>query len=430
MSFQALGLSANLLRALEIQGYAQPTAIQAQSIPAALSGRDVLAGAQTGTGKTAAFVLPLLQRLAADFVKGQVRALILAPTRELAIQVGDSIRDYARFLPLRSTVIYGGANIRTQFTALRRGVEIVVATPGRLLDHMQRGSIDLSRVNTLVLDEADRMLDMGFLPDIERILKSMPAQRQTLLFSATFPPAIKKLAAQFLRDPVTIEIAREAPASSAIEQSAFRVGRAHKQALLSYLIGSRDWRQVLIFTRTKHGADRLAQQLERDGISATAIHGGKSQGARNQALRLFKHQSVRALVATDVAARGLDIDHLPHVVNFELPDSPEDYVHRIGRTGRAGRSGSALSLVSGDEHGKWKAIERLVNAKIPLDVMEGFVPDAIQPAPHPNRRRNPKRFDSTLTNTRSAGKFSPAPGRGERGNKRHGRKAKPRQEVR
>jgi len=346
----------------------------------------VIAGAQTGTGKTAAFTLPILQNLSSEQQGGKrrIRTLILTPTRELAGQVAESVRTYGKYLPLRSTVVYGGVGINPQINALRKGIDILIATPGRLLDHVERGTVDLSAIQVLVLDEADRMLDMGFIHDIERILKKLPQQRQTLLFSATYPDGIKKLSQKYLNNPEMIEVARRSTAAEAVDQSAIKVDRDRKRELLSYLIGSQNWGQVLVFTRTKRGADRLARQIEKDGINATAIHGDKSQGARTRALADFKQNKVRVLVATDVAARGLDIDQLPHVINFELPDNAEDYVHRIGRTGRGGNSGTAISLVSAEEHGQWTAIERLLKSKVESTVIEGFEPqfkNTPKPAP-------------------------------------------------
>jgi ATP-dependent RNA helicase RhlE len=394
MSFSLLGLSSELIKAVADQGYQQPTPIQVEAIPLILAGQDLMAGAQTGTGKTAAFTLPLLQNLHArpDGRRDTVRALVLTPTRELAGQVAASVRTYGKHLPLRSTVVFGGVGIGPQITALRKGVEILVATPGRLLDHLARNTVDLSAVEIVVLDEADRMLDMGFLPAVERILGALPARRQTLLFSATFSDTIQKLARRFLNAPQVIELAQPNSAAEAVSQSAYLVDRGRKRALLAYLIGSENWNQVLVFTRTKRGADRLARQLGKDGIEAAAIHGDKSQGARTRALEAFKKQSVRALVATDVAARGLDIDQLPHVVNFELPHNPEDYVHRIGRTGRAGRSGTAISLVCAEERGQLGAIQRLLNTDIRTAVLSGFEPDpaqAVQP-PRSDQRIRPR----------------------------------------
>jgi ATP-dependent RNA helicase RhlE len=377
MSFASLGLSADLLRAVREQGYHEPTPIQRQAIPVILKGQDILGGAQTGTGKTAGFTLPLLEQLNARPVKGKraVRALVLTPTRELAAQVGESVSAYGKYLPLRSAVIFGGVKINPQIAILRQGVDILVATPGRLLDHAGQGTVDLSGVEILVLDEADRMLDMGFIHDIRRVLNLLPAARQNLLFSATFSKEIRQLASTLLDDPAMIEVARRNTAAESVSQVAHPVDSGRKRALLSYLIGSRNWRQVLVFTRTKHGANRLSKQLEQDGISAAAIHGNKSQGARTRALQNFKEGAVRVLVATDIAARGLDIDQLPHVVNFELPNVPEDYVHRIGRTGRAGFEGEAVSLVCIDETRLLHDIERLLKRAIPREVIAGFEPD-------------------------------------------------------
>ena len=393
MLFTELGLSAELLRAVSEQGYTQPTPIQAQAIPVVLRGGDVLAGAQTGTGKTAGFTLPLLQLLGAGASSGKgprpVRALVLTPTRELAAQVGESVTTYGKYLPLRSAVIFGGVNINPQIATLRRGVDILVATPGRLLDHVQQKTLDLSKVEILVLDEADRMLDMGFIHDIRKVLALLPKQRQNLLFSATFSNEIKQLADRLLDKPTLIEVARRNTASETVAQVVHPVDRERKRELLSFLIGSNNWRQVLVFTRTKHGANRLAEQLGKDGISAAAIHGNKSQGARTRALADFKSGAIRVLVATDIAARGLDIDQLPHVVNFELPNVAEDYVHRIGRTGRAGNEGEAMSLVCVDEHKLLRDIERLINREIPRVVVDGFAPDpTIKAEPIPNGRNN------------------------------------------
>ncbi len=380
MSFDTLGLSADLLRAVGEQGYSEPTAIQRKAIPVILEGKDVMAGAQTGTGKTAGFTLPLLQRLNANpSNKGRrpVRALILTPTRELAAQVADSVETYGRHLPLRSAVIFGGVKINPQIEKLRRGVDILVATPGRLLDHVGQKTVDLSRIEILVLDEADRMLDMGFIHDIRKVLALLPENgvRQNLLFSATFSDEIKQLADRLLNRPALIEAARRNATVERIQQVVHPVDKSRKRELLSHMIGSCNWRQVLAFTRTKHGANRLAQQLVKDGLSAAAIHGNKSQGARTRALAEFKSGRVRVLVATDIAARGLDIDQLPHVVNYELPNVPEDYVHRIGRTGRAGNKGEAVSLVGVDEHKLLGDIERLLKRKIPRVVLEGYRPD-------------------------------------------------------
>jgi ATP-dependent RNA helicase RhlE len=381
MSFETLGLSADMLRAVSEEGYTVPTPVQKQAIPYILQGRDVLAGAQTGTGKTAAFTLPLLQRLstgpAPEKVKGRkpIRALVLTPTRELASQVEESVRIYGKYLSLTSAVIFGGVNINPQFSMLRKGVDILVATPGRLLDHLGQGSLDLSSVETLILDEADRMLDMGFIRDIRRVIAVLPKQRQNLMFSATYTDEIRTLAEGLLANPASVEVARRNTPAEKVAQRIFPVDRDRKRELLSSLISEGDWRQVLVFTRTKHGANRLAKQLEQDGLTTAAIHGNKSQAARTKALAGFKNGEVRILVATDIAARGLDIDMLPHVVNFELPNVAEDYVHRIGRTGRAGAEGEAISLVCVDENDFLRGIERLLKRNLPREVIPGFEPD-------------------------------------------------------
>ncbi len=365
MPFSSLGLRPELVRALTDRGYTEPTPIQARVIPHILEGRDILAGAQTGTGKTAAFTLPLLQRLDTSGTHSKApRALILVPTRELAAQVGDSIKHYGKHLRLRSVVIFGGVGIHPQIDALRRGTDIIVATPGRLLDHAEQKTIDLSRIEVLVLDEADRMLDMGFIHDIRRVLKLLPKQKQNLMFSATYSDDIRRLAQGLLHDPLEIEVARRNAAVDTVDQRVYQVAKDQKRALLSQLIRDGDWSQVLVFTRTKHGANRLTKQLQEDGIEAAAIHGNKSQSARTTALNDFKQCRIRALVATEVAARGLDIKELPYVVNYELPNVPEDYVHRIGRTGRAGATGIAVSFVSHDEASLLRGIEKLLNRRI------------------------------------------------------------------
>ena len=386
MSFDTLGLLPELLRAVREQGYENPTPIQEQAIPLVLAGRDLMGRAQTGTGKTAGFTLPLLQMLApsantsASPARHPIRALILTPTRELALQVEESVRTYGKYIPLRSTTIFGGVNINPQTKALRAGVEIVVATPGRLLDHHQQGNLNFSHLDVLILDEADRMLDMGFIRDIQKILNLLPAKRQTLLFSATFTDEIKQLASKFLRTPATVEITPQNTAAELVRQVVHPVDRERKRALLAHLIQSRNLSQVLVFTRTKHGANRLSEQLDKDGINSMAIHGNKSQPQRIKALEDFKNGNVRVLVATDIAARGLDIDMLPHVVNFELPQVAEDYIHRIGRTGRAGAEGEALSLVCVDEHRLLKDIEKLLRKDLPRDVIQGYAPDPSIPA--------------------------------------------------
>ncbi len=374
MSFDQLGLSAELLRAVGEQGYSQPTPIQAAAIPVVLAGRDVMASAQTGTGKTAAFTLPLLHKLKRANGPSRLRALVLTPTRELAAQVHENLRAYGRHLNLRSLEVFGGVNINPQINKLERGVDILIATPGRLIDHLERGTVRLDQIDTLVLDEADRMLDMGFRPAIDRIVKKLPRKRQTLLFSATFSREITALAQQYLQNPERIETSPPNTTVEAIDQKAIQVDQGKKRELLSWMIGSNNWQQVLVFTRTKHGANRLARQLDSDGLPAAAIHGNKSQGARTRALSDFKTQRLRVLVATDIAARGLDIDQLPHVVNFEIPNVPEDYVHRIGRTGRAGRDGLAVSLVSAMEHHQFEDIRKLVKVPIPTEQVEGFEP--------------------------------------------------------
>ncbi|MCM5680211.1 DEAD/DEAH box helicase [Schlegelella sp. S2-27] len=381
MTFAELGLAEPIVRAVREQGYETPTPIQAQAIPAVISGGDLLAGAQTGTGKTAGFTLPLLHKLSAAKpvrdAKGRVaiRALILTPTRELAAQVEESVRTYGKYLPLKSMVMFGGVGMGPQIDALRRGVDILVATPGRLLDHHQQGTLDLSKIEYFVLDEADRMLDMGFIHDIKKVLAIVPAQKQSLLFSATFSDEIKALADRLLNKPQMIEVARRNTTAETIAQKIHPVDRDRKKDLLAHLIKQNDWHQVLVFTRMKHGANRLVEALQKDDITAMAIHGNKSQGARTRALSEFKSGELRVLVATDIAARGIDIDQLPHVVNYELPNVSEDYVHRIGRTGRAGAQGEAISLVCVDEEGFLRDIEKLIKRQIPREVIAGFEPD-------------------------------------------------------
>ncbi len=400
MSFDSLGLSAEILRAVSDKGYTTPTPIQLQAIPLILEGRDLMGGAQTGTGKTAGFTLPLLQKLmdTAKPHKGRrpLRCLILTPTRELAAQVHESVQTYGRHLPLKSVVVFGGVSINPQKMKLIKGVDILVATPGRLLDHVSQRSADLSKVDILVLDEADRMLDMGFIHDIKKVLALLPKEKQTLLFSATFSNDIKKLANNLLNNPALIEVAQINTTAERIKQVVHHVDKGRKRELLSFLIGSKDWKQVLVFTRTKHGANRLAEQLGKDGIKSAAIHGNKSQGARTKALADFKSGKVRVLVATDIAARGIDIDQLPHVVNFELPNVAEDYVHRIGRTGRAGNEGEAMSLVCVDELKLLKDIERLTKNEIPKIAIEGYdVDPSIKAEPIQNgrggRQQQPRR---------------------------------------
>lgn len=380
MPFQSLGLRTELLRAISEKGYTTPSPIQKQAIPEILLGRDIMGGAQTGTGKTAGFTLPLLQRLMSSGKpkngRRALRALVLTPTRELAAQVAESIRIYGKYLPLRSMEIYGGVKINPQIQQLRGGVDILVATPGRLLDHVSQKTVDLSKIEILVLDEADRMLDMGFIRDIRKILALLPKQKQTLFFSATFSDHIQRLAKEMLTSPALIEAARHNSASENVKHVVHPVDKNRKRELLSYLVRSNNLKQVLVFNRTKHGANNLAKQLNADGITAAAIHGNKSQGARTKALADFKLGSVRVLVATDIAARGLDIDKLPHVVNFELPHVAEDYVHRIGRTGRASNEGKAMSLVCADEHKLLKGIERLIKRDIPQVIIDSFKPNA------------------------------------------------------
>lgn len=378
MTFSDLNLNASLLKAINDQGYTTPTPVQSQAIPYILEGRDMLAGAQTGTGKTAGFTLPLLHLLSDkknSKPHRKIRALILTPTRELAAQVGESVKLYGKYLPLKSAVIFGGVGINPQITTLRGGIDVLVATPGRLLDHVGQGTVDLSSVEIFVLDEADRMLDMGFIRDIRRIITILPKVRQNLLFSATYSDDIKTLANTLLRNPAEVEVARRNTSSELVKQSVILVDCKRKSALLGELIGKHKWEQVLVFTRTKHGANKLSEYFQKIGITAAAIHGNKSQSARTKALDDFKKGAVRVLVATDIAARGIDIDALPHVVNFELPNIAEDYVHRIGRTGRAGCEGEALSLVCVDEADYLRGIEKLINKKLESRVIEGYEPD-------------------------------------------------------
>jgi ATP-dependent RNA helicase RhlE len=418
MSFESLGLMAELHRAVSEKGYSEPTPIQKQAIPIVLQGRDLMGGAQTGTGKTAGFTLPLLQRLMETDVprKGRrpIRALVLTPTRELAAQVADSVQTYGRHLPLKSTVVFGGVSINPQKQKLIRGVDILIATPGRLLDHVNQRSANLSNVDILVLDEADRMLDMGFIHDIKKVLALVPKKKQTLLFSATFSDDIKKLANGLMRSPALIEVARQNAATETVEQVVHPVDKTRKRELLSFLIGSNNWQQVLVFNRTKHGANRLAEQLNKDGITATAIHGNKSQGARTRALADFKAGRVRVLVATDIAARGIDIDQLPHVVNFELPNVAEDYVHRIGRTGRAGNEGEAMSLVCVDELKLLKDIEKLIKREIPKAVIDGYEPDPSIKAEPITRGRGQQQKRPRRKPSGSANKKNPRPGKNAR----------------
>ena len=408
MTFRNLGLSTDLLRAVADSGYTKPTPIQQQAIPAILQRQDVFASAQTGTGKTAGFTLPLLQLLNTtnpNKVHRTPRALILTPTRELADQINDSVKTYGKYLSLRSAVVYGGVGIGPQIQMLRRGVDILVATPGRLLDHLGQKTVDLSHIEILVLDECDRMLDMGFIRDIRKILAILPPSRQTLMFSATFSKPIQQLANTLLKSPTQIEVAPRNTAAQQVKQVVHPVDRDRKRELLSHMIGFHNWKQVLVFTRTKHGANRLAEQLAKDGLKSSAIHGNKSQAARTRALQDFKQGKVRVLVATDVASRGLDIDQLPHVVNFELPNVPEDYVHRIGRTGRAGNVGRAVSLVCGDEYPLLKDIERLLNQTLAKEVISGYEPTSIaqpkadQPKPQRSNQRRSNRANPQTPST-------------------------------
>lgn len=408
MPFSELGLSPELVSAVHEQGYTQPTPVQAQAIPAIIEGRDMLAAAQTGTGKTAAFTLPLLQRLQADpEYKKQIRALVVTPTRELAAQIQESVETYGRNLPFRSCVIFGGVKINPQISRLKQRTDIVIATPGRLLDLVGQGALDLSFIETLILDEADRMLDMGFVHDIRRILKLLPKERQNLMFSATYSNEIESMANKLMQNPLRVAVARKNTAAETVVQCVHPVDKTRKRELLSYLIGSKNWKQVLVFTRTKHGANRLTKQLDDDGLSALAIHGNKSQGARTRALREFKENKVRVLVATDIAARGLDIDKLPHVINYDLPQVPEDYVHRIGRTGRAENDGMAVSLVSIDEASQLRAIERLLKQELKKETIPGYEPDpTIKASPsEPSRggrggRHRPAKRQSASSNRR------------------------------
>ena len=406
MSFLNLGLCPQILRAVEEEGYTTATPIQTKAIPVILSKKDVLAAAQTGTGKTAGFTLPLLELLNKNYSKDKksvVKALILTPTRELATQVAQSVEVYGKYLPFKSAVIFGGVGINPQKAILKKGVDIITATPGRLLDLVSQDCLDLSKVEFLVLDEADRMLDMGFIHDIKKILSILPKQRQNLLFSATFSPEIKKLADGLLKTPVLIEVSKANSTSHKVEQTVHHVDKERKKELLINLLNKNSWKQVLVFTRTKHGANKLSEALIKDKITSAAIHGNKSQGARTKALDDFKVGTVRVLVATDIAARGIDIDQLPHVINFELPNVPEDYVHRIGRTGRAGNSGDAISLVCIDEHDYLLAIEKLIKQKINKIVIEGFkVNPNIKAEPISNGRNRVNNSSNRSTQSRAS----------------------------
>ncbi len=428
MTFAELGLAEPLLRAIEARGYTQPTPIQSAAIPAVLTGRDLMAAAQTGTGKTAGFTLPLLQRLHESGAgrSQRIRVLVLTPTRELAAQVGESVATYGAHLPFRSAVVFGGVKINPQISRLRRGVDILVATPGRLLDLAGQGEVNFSGLEVLVLDEADRMLDMGFIHDIRRIIKMLPEKRQNLLFSATFAPEIRELAGTFLHKPQEISVAPPNATAERVEQWVYPVDKKRKAALLLDLVVQNNWQQVLVFSRTKRGANQLAQYLEKAGVDAAAIHGNKSQGARTRALSGFKKGDLRVLVATDIAARGLDIAQLPQVVNVDLPNVPEDYVHRIGRTGRAGASGRAFSLVSADEIKQLEAIERLTQAHLPREYWDGFEPDHELPASKPLGRpraagEQPAR-DSRRTGERRGGQGKPRAGQREGAGRRRSRR--------
>ena len=419
MSFKSLGLSEPLLKAISKKGYEIPSPIQVKAIPPILEGKDVLASAQTGTGKTAGFTLPLLHLLSENPKEKYrpIRALILTPTRELAAQVYANVKEYGEFLNIKSAVIFGGVNQNPQASTIRQGIDVLVATPGRLLDLENQGLLSLKRVEIFVLDEADRMLDMGFLRDIERVMKLMPDKRQNLMFSATFSKDIKKLAYTILKNPVQVEATPENTAVDIIEQKVYRVAKGKKTGLIIKLISEGNWKQVLVFTRTKHGANKLCKNMISAGITAVAIHGNKSQGARTKALAGFKNGTVSVLVATDIAARGLDIPLLPHVINFELPNISEDYVHRIGRTGRAGASGEAISLVSADETTFLRDIEKLIDMKIEVDILEGFEPDpdaSTEPI-RPGQNRNQGRSrNSSAKNSGSSKSSDRNRGRGRR----------------
>ena len=427
MLFNELGLSAELLRAVREQGYETATPVQAKAIPPILEGRDILAGAQTGTGKTAGFTLPMLQLLK-DHESGprHPRALILTPTRELAAQVNESVRTYGKYCPVRTMEIYGGVSARPQITKIQRGVDVVIATPGRLLDHVRQGNIDLSFVEMFVLDEADRMLDMGFIRDIKQIIKHLRKERQNMLFSATFSKEIRELANNLLDNPAEIQVAARNTTADRVEQLVYPVDKARKRELLSEMIGRGNWQQVLVFTRTKHGANRLAKQLNQDGIESDAIHGNKGQGARAKALRDFKAGKVRVLVATDIAARGLDIQKLPHVVNFELPHVPEDYVHRIGRTARAGQEGTAVSLVCIDEQKLLKDIESLLKLSIKKEYVPGYEVDKRIRAEPLQKGRPQQRKPRSAGNPRPSGRNRPGKNARSNQSKRSGRAARSR----
>ncbi len=429
MSFASLGLLAPLVRAVEEKGYTTPSPIQLEAIPAVLSGRDVMAAAQTGTGKTAGFTLPLLQRLdnGKRVSANNVRALVLTPTRELAAQVHDSVVQYGKHLPLRSAVVFGGVKINPQMMKLRRGVDILVATPGRLMDLFEQNAVKFSDIEVLILDEADRMLDMGFIRDIRKIMSLMPKTRQNLLFSATFSGEIRTLANTILQNPIQVEISPQTTTAESVKQSMFEVDKSKKTELLIHLVGTNNWNQVLVFMRTKHGCNRLVKKLDQFGITAAAIHGNKSQGARTKALADFKQNKIRVLVATDIAARGIDISDLPHVINFELPNVPEDYVHRIGRTGRAGAEGEAISLVSADEVEFLSDIENLIRQTLLRDVEVGFVPVHAVPitklgAPKSNKPKKARKPSQSRANGQ---KKEPTQKQGENRPRRTGGANKP-----
>ena len=421
MSFTSLGLSDALLKAISKQGYTEPTPIQQKAIPVVLEGHDILASAQTGTGKTAGFTLPMLHKLSQNQVAKHrpIRALVLTPTRELAAQVHANIKTYSQFLDIRSTVIFGGVNQNPQIATLRRGVDILVATPGRLIDLESQRALSLSKVEFFVLDEADRMLDMGFLRDIERIMKLIPKNRQNLMFSATFSKEIKKLAHGILNHPVQVEATPENSTVESINQKVYRVAKGLKTGLIIKLILEGGWQQVLVFTRTKHGANNLCKKMVSAGISAAAIHGNKSQGARTKALSGFKSGEVQVMVATDIAARGLDIPLLPHVVNYELPNISEDYVHRIGRTGRAGASGEAISLVCGEEREYLKSIEKLVGLQLPVEIIEGFEPDPNAPSSPPKKKQR----NARNSNPKGGGRQNGSSGNKSNRNKNRNRRS-------
>ena len=398
MSFNKLGLSPALLKAIQDKGYTKPSEIQKEAIPEILKGNDILAGAQTGTGKTAAFALPILHTLQnAESKRRRVRVLVLVPTRELASQVGESFRDYGSNLRFKTSTLYGGVSINTQKDKIKKGVDIVVATPGRLIDHLNQKTLNLSELETFVLDEADRMLDMGFIRDIKKILKYLPEEKQNLLFSATFPNEIKSLADTLLNSPKRIQVKSNNSTADKVEQVVYPVDKSRKRELLAHCIKEENWFQVLVFSRTKHGANKLAQQLNKEGIDADALHGNKSQAQRTRALKDFKDSKTQVLVATDIAARGIDISLLPHVVNFDLPYVPEDYIHRIGRTARAGQEGKAISLVSADEHKLLFDIEKLLKSPIPRETIVGFEPtqnlstDAPKPRGSSRKKQNSSR---------------------------------------